>query len=88
VSHDKTKGLLFRDPASPPVQAPAGPSKQPKQHSKWAQEEVIRRVREKYPGGNVGNASTAAVCRKISDKGYDAKWDTVNRALGRELPKE
>jgi hypothetical protein len=68
-------------PAYEPAQLPL--PKQPRQYSKRAQEKALRRIREAYPDG-VGDTSTADVCRKISDKNYDAKWDSVHRALDRK----
>src|SRR5262249_21425719 len=63
---------------------PAKPPRKRKQQRKPAQEEILRKVREKYPpNGEVGDASTAKVRRTISGKGFNPGWDSVHRALGR-----
>jgi hypothetical protein len=70
---------LQQELATPPPKR-----KQRKPQRKPAQEEILPKLREKYPpDGNVGNASTAKVRRTISGKGFNPGWDSVNRALGR-----
>lgn len=64
----------------------AAPPPEKRAYFKGQQEEVIRRVRQKYPDGDIPR--TADVHRAISDKKFHPSYNTVHDALGRKRPKK
>lgn len=64
----------------------ADPPPEKRAYFKGQQEEVLRRVRQKYPDGDIPR--TAEVCRAISDKKFHPSFNTVHDALGRKRPKK
>jgi hypothetical protein len=62
------------------------PPPEKREYFKWQQEEILRRVRQKYPDGDIPR--TADVHRAISDKKFHPSYNTVHDALGRKPPKK
>lgn len=64
----------------------AAPPPEKRVYFKGQQEEVRRRVRQKYPDGDIPR--TAEVQRTISDRKFHPSYNTVCDALGRKRPKK
>jgi hypothetical protein len=64
----------------------AAPPPEKRAYFKWQQEEILHRVRQKYPDGDIPR--TADVHRAISDKKFYPSYNTVHDALGRKRPKK
>ena len=62
------------------------PPPEKRSYVKWQQDEIISRVRRKYPDGDIPR--TAEVWRAISDKKFHPSYNTVHAALGRKRPKK
>lgn len=82
LDREMLKRSLANPSSSPLVEAL--PKK--RQYLKWQQEETLRRVRQKYPDGDIPR--TAEVRRAISDRKFQPSYNTVHATLGRKRPKK